>query len=168
MKNRTQEKNNQHSSAIKKKKKHKCYGCAHKFTYPLQNEQNVNNWNKIRGIMKIACYCLFSTVLNKLFHITDVYIYSTSCSKVYIPRLLMHCVAFLSISKNFHLIITYSHFWKGFKYAEDAGKPKNVQELGDSSEEQQAVEQLLRTNKGLMNKISQNIKTVVDHPGNDT
>ncbi len=27
--------------------------------------------------MKIACYFLFSTVLNKLFHITDVYIYST-------------------------------------------------------------------------------------------
>ncbi len=28
--------------------------------------------------MEIACYFLFSTVLNKLFHITDVYIYSTS------------------------------------------------------------------------------------------
>ncbi len=36
------------------------------------------------------------------------------------------------------------------QYAEDAGKPKNVQELEDFSEEQQAVE-LLRTNKGLMN-----------------
>ncbi len=36
------------------------------------------------------------------------------------------------------------------KYAENAGKPENVQELGDFSEEQQAVE-LLRTNKGLMN-----------------
>ncbi len=32
------------------------HSCAHKFTYPLQNVQNVNNWNKIRGIMKIACY----------------------------------------------------------------------------------------------------------------
>ncbi len=31
----------------------------------------------IRGIMKIACYFLFSTVLNKLFHITYIYIYST-------------------------------------------------------------------------------------------
>ncbi len=27
--------------------------------------------------MKIACYCLFNTVLNKLFHSTDVYIFST-------------------------------------------------------------------------------------------
>ncbi len=45
---------------------------------------------------------------------------------------------------------SYSHFWKGFKYAEDAGKPKNVQELEDFSEEQQAVE-LLRANKGLVN-----------------
>ncbi len=53
------------------------YSCAHKFTYPLQNEQNVNNWNKIRRIMKIACYILFSTVPNKLFRLTDVYIYST-------------------------------------------------------------------------------------------
>ncbi len=40
---------------------------------------------------------------------------------------------------------SYSHFWKGFKNAEDAGKAKNVQELEDFSEE------LLRTNKGLMN-----------------
>ncbi len=48
------------------------------------------------GIMKIACYCLFNTVLNKLFPITDVYIFSTRQnnnwiykkwprSKVYIP-----------------------------------------------------------------------------------
>ncbi len=27
--------------------------------------------------MKIACYCLLNTVLNKLFHITDVYRFST-------------------------------------------------------------------------------------------
>ncbi len=45
---------------------------------------------------------------------------------------------------------SYSHCWKGFKYAEDAGKPKNMQELEDFSEEQQAVK-LLRTNKRLMN-----------------
>ncbi len=31
------------------------FSCAHKFKYPLQNVQNVNNWNKIRRIMKIAC-----------------------------------------------------------------------------------------------------------------
>ncbi len=36
------------------------------------------------------------------------------------------------------------------KYADSAGKPKNLQELEDFSEEQQAVE-LLRTNKRLMN-----------------
>ena len=54
---------------------------------------------------------------------------------------------------------SYSHFWKGFKYAEDAGKPKNVQELEDFSEEQQAVE-LLWTHE----KLSQNIKTAVGHP----
>ncbi len=53
------------------------HSCAHKFTYPLLNVQNVNNRDKIRGIMKILCYFLFSTVLNKLFHITYVYIYST-------------------------------------------------------------------------------------------
>ncbi len=38
--------------------------------------QNVNNFNKIRGIMKMACYCLFNSVLNKLLHIV-VYILST-------------------------------------------------------------------------------------------
>ncbi len=45
---------------------------------------------------------------------------------------------------------SYSHCWKGIKYAENVGKPKNVQELEDFSEEQQAVK-LLRTNKGLKN-----------------
>ncbi len=30
---------------------------------------------------------------------------------------------------------SYNHGCKGFKYAEDAGKPKNVQELVDFSEE---------------------------------
>ncbi len=58
---------------------------------------------------------------------------------------------------------SYSHCWKVFKYAEDVGKPKNVQELWDFSEEQQAVE-LLRTNKGLMNSYHK----IVDYPGNDT
>ncbi len=61
---------------ISHKQKH-IYSCAHKFTCSLQNMQNVNNFDKIRGIMKIASYCLFNTVLNKLFHITDVYIFST-------------------------------------------------------------------------------------------
>ncbi len=30
---------------------------------------------------------------------------------------------------------TYSHFWKWIKYAEDAGKPRKVQELEDFSVE---------------------------------
>ncbi len=51
---------------------------------------------------------------------------------------------------NIWISKSYSHFWKDLKYAEDAGKPKNVQELVNLFEEQQAVE-LLRTNKGLMN-----------------
>ncbi len=38
--------------------------------------------------------------------------------------------------------------WKGFNYAEDAGKPKHVQERGFFSGEQQAVE-LFKANKGL-------------------
>ncbi len=53
------------------------YSCVHKFTYPLQNVQNVKHWNKIGGIIKIECYFVFSNVLNMLFHITYVYIYST-------------------------------------------------------------------------------------------
>ncbi len=58
------------------------------------------------------------------------------------PPIVLHVKRWISKS--------YSHCWKGFKYAEDAGKPKNVLELEDFSEEQQAVE-LLRTNKGLLN-----------------
>ncbi len=59
-----------------------------------------------------------------------------------IPPIVLHVKRWISES--------YSHCWKGLKYAKDAGKLKNVQELEDFSEEQQAVE-LLRTNKGLMN-----------------
>ncbi len=43
---------------------HKCIINVHKLRCPLQNMQNVNHFNKISGIMKIACYCLFNTVLN--------------------------------------------------------------------------------------------------------
>ncbi len=43
------------------------YSCVYTFTHPLQNMENVNNFNKIRGIMNVS----------KLFHITDFYIYST-------------------------------------------------------------------------------------------
>ncbi len=38
----------------------------------LLNLQNVDYVTKIRGIMQHACYCLFSTDLNKIFHIKDV------------------------------------------------------------------------------------------------
>ncbi len=58
------------------------------------------------------------------------------------PSIVLHVKRWISKS--------FSHCWKGFKYAENVGKPKNVQELKDFSEEQQAVE-LLRTNKGLVN-----------------
>jgi len=57
--------------------------------------QNVNYFNKIKGIIvQLACYFLFSTVLNYIFYIKDVYIWSTKpknswiyekwpCSEVY-------------------------------------------------------------------------------------
>jgi len=34
---------------------------------------------------------------------------------------------------------SYSHCWKGFKYTNNAGNPKNLWDLKDFSEEQQAV-----------------------------
>ncbi len=75
----------------------------------------VKNCNKIRGIMKIACYCLFNTVLDKLFHITDVYIFSTRQnnwiykkwhrSKVYTPLNLNNLCRFLMIHDYFCVVI---------------------------------------------------------------
>ncbi len=53
------------------------YSWGQKFTSPLQNLQNVNYFTKIRGIIQNACYCLFSTDLNKIVHIKYVYIEST-------------------------------------------------------------------------------------------
>ncbi len=58
------------------------YSCAHKFTCPSQNMQNVNNFIKIRWIMKIACYCLFNTVLNKLSHKICLYKIITEFIKI--------------------------------------------------------------------------------------
>ena len=39
-----------------------------------QNLQNVNSFSKIKGIIQNACYILFSTDLNKIFYIKDIYI----------------------------------------------------------------------------------------------
>ncbi len=75
--------------------------------------QNVNNF-------KIACYCLFNTVLNKLFHITDVYIFSTRqnnnwiykkwpCSKVYIPLNLNTACHFLDDPQLFFCFVIALH-----------------------------------------------------------
>ncbi len=50
-----------------------CPQCQ-KFTYTLQNLQNANYLTKIRGIIQIACYFVFSTDLNNIFNIKDVYI----------------------------------------------------------------------------------------------
>ncbi len=47
---------------------------------------------------------------------------------------------FLRVKRWISKII--SHCWTGDKYAEDAGKPNNLQDLDDFSEEQQAVELL--------------------------
>ncbi len=96
------------------------YSCAHKFTCLLQNMQNVNNFNKIGGIMKIACYCLLNTVLNKLFQITDVYILSTRQnnnwiykkwprSKVYIPLNLITMCHFLDDPQLFLCFVIVAH-----------------------------------------------------------
>ncbi len=45
---------------------------------------------KKRGITSIACYFLFRTSLNKQFHITDVYIFSTRQNNNWIYKNYMH------------------------------------------------------------------------------
>lgn len=52
---------------------------------------------------------------------------------------------------------SHSHWWKGFNYAKDAGKPKNVQKVEKCTGEQWTV---LKTNEGLTNNI------LMDHSGN--
>ncbi len=147
--------------------------CFFDYTVVVISLQNVNNWNKIRGFMKIACYFLFSTVLDKLFHITDVYIYSTRQNNNWIykndpiqkftyPWILILCVISWMIHDCFYIlymIVVHEslvcpeqfncHFWKGFKYAE---------ECAGAAQDQ----------RGTHEQLSQNIKTVVDHPRNDT
>ncbi len=49
------------------------YSWSQNFTCTFQNLQNVNYFTKIKGIIENACYGLFSTDLNKTFHIKDVY-----------------------------------------------------------------------------------------------
>ncbi len=41
---------------------------------PCRICENINNFNKTRGIIQNACYFLFRTVLSKIFYIKDVYI----------------------------------------------------------------------------------------------
>ncbi len=80
----------------------------------------VNNFNKIWELMKIACYFLFSTVLNTLFNITDVYISSTRKNNnwIYIndpvqkftyPWILIHCVVSWMVHDCFFCFVIVVH-----------------------------------------------------------
>ncbi len=69
--------------------------------------------------------------------------------------------AYESLSVKRWISKSHSHCWKGFKYAEDAGKPKNVQELEDYSEEQ--LRWTVQSQRGTHEQLSQHRKTVVDH-----
>ncbi len=40
---------------------------------PLAESAKFRLFYQVRGITQNACYCLFSTDLNKIFHIKDVY-----------------------------------------------------------------------------------------------
>ncbi len=57
--------------------------------------------------------------------------------------------------------------WEGFQIHKNAGKPKNVWELKDFSEEQQEVE-LFQDKQGTREQLSLNKNTVVDHSENNT
>ncbi len=62
----------------------------------LQNLQNFNYFTNVRGIIQNVWYCLFSTDLNNIFNIKDVYsphkkiveFIKTTRSKVYTPLIL--------------------------------------------------------------------------------
>ncbi len=75
------------------------YSCVQKFTHPFQNLQNVNYFTKIREIIQNTCYCLFSTDLNKIFHIKEkviiVEFIKTTRSKVFTP-LVLNTVLYLN------------------------------------------------------------------------
>ncbi len=104
-----------------------------------------------------------------IFRQNKIYTFSF-CSKVYAPAL--NAWVFLLGVKRW--TSNHSYCWKGFTYTRDAGKPKNMWDLKDFSEEQ-AVE-LFRTNKGLINnylkkkqpqKTTTTTTTTADHPGNN-
>lgn len=61
------------------------YSWSHKFTYALQNLQKFDHLKKW-GFIKFVFYFLFGSALNKLFHITYVYIYSTRHNKYLISK----------------------------------------------------------------------------------
>ncbi len=88
----------------------------------------------------------------------------------------MLCVSFLSIRKCFHLFVIVvseslscpqcekmdlkiiQSLLERVHICRGCWKTKNVQELEDSAQDKQ----------GTHEQLSQNIKTVVDHPGNNT
>ncbi len=101
-----------------------------------------------------SVFCSFwRAVLNDtkkmIFRQNKIYTFSF-CSKVYTPAL--NAWFFLLDVKRW--TSNHSYCWKGFTYTRDAGKPKNMWDLKDFSEEQ-AVE-LFRTNKGLINNYKKN------------
>ncbi len=76
-------------------------------TCPLENMQNVNNF-----IMKIACYCLFNTVLNKMSHNRCLYILHNTITEFikmtpFKPLNLNTVCRFLMIHDSFWFMIAF-------------------------------------------------------------
>ncbi len=68
-------------------------------------------------------YVLFSLKIKYFFHLVlHLRSYINNIIVMYASPIVLHVKRWISKS--------YSHCWKGFKYAEDAGKVKNVQERG--------------------------------------
>jgi len=62
--------------AMSRKTCYSYYGAlARMFRITLLLNLHKVNFHKIRGNIKLSCHFLFSTVLNKVFHIIHVYIY---------------------------------------------------------------------------------------------
>ncbi len=66
--------------------------------------QNVNNWKNKRDHEKCMLFFI-RTVLNKLFHITDVYIYSTRQNNNWIYKKWLHSKVYIPLNLN-----TMCHF----------------------------------------------------------
>ncbi len=86
--------------------------------------------SSLKSLQPLSLNALCALLEHQYMFSTFVIVMHVLIMHIYIYIYIYISLIVLTFKSGFQ---NHSHYWKGFKYAEDTGKPKNVQELDDFS-----------------------------------